>query len=139
MAGTQRTRAYHGKSAGAVSISEAEITFSAANARVLVDSLPAGAVILDAWIDLKVAFNAGTSNAVTMGWGAIDDATDNDIVETVDETTPAVYPGVVLASAPMAQLTTARDVYLYYKPGDAAASTGQARGYLVWARMAANG
>jgi len=139
MAGTQRTRAYNAKAAGAVNISEAEITFSAAAARVLVESLPAGAVILRTWVEVLTAFNAGVSNLVTMGSGAIGAGTADDYVATVTEGTPGTYPGVITDAAPAAALAAATDAYLYYTPGNSAATTGKARGFIVWARTAANG
>lgn len=139
MAGTQRTRNRASKTAGVFGVSEAEITFSTAAARVFVDRLPVGAVIRTAWVEVLTAFNAGDSNTVVMGWGAISDAENNDLVATVNEAAPGVYPGVVLDSAPIAQVTVERDVYLYYTPTGAAPTTGRARGYIVWARSAANG
>ena len=44
MAGTTKTRPYNAQNAGALSLAECQITFAAANARVLLASLPAGAV-----------------------------------------------------------------------------------------------
>jgi hypothetical protein len=140
MAGTQRTRPYHAGAAGATSIAEAEITFSllTAGARQLIASLPAGAVILAAWVEVLTAFNAGTSNLVTVGYGAIGAATADDFVPTVTEGTPGVY-GQATPGLPFAALTADTDVYVYYTPGATDATTGKARAFIEYARLAANG
>jgi hypothetical protein len=138
MAGSQRTRPYHAGAAGAPSVAEAEILFSAAAARVLIASLPLGAVILRAWVQLITAFNAGTSNLITVGSGAIGAAEADDIVAAVTEGTPGVYDGVG-SPVPFAALGAATDVYVYYTPGDTAATTGKARAFIEYVRLAANG
>lgn len=132
----QRTRPYHAGAAGATSIAEAEITFSAAAARQLICTVPAGAAILRRWVELITAFNAGTSNLVTVGWGAIGSGTADDLVPTVTEATPGVYPG---GADPMPAEAAAKDVYVYYTPGAADATTGKARAFIEFARLAANG
>ena len=137
MAGTQRTRPYHAGAAGATSVAEAEITKSDAAARQLVCTVPAGAVILRAWVEVLEAFNAGTSNLVTVGTGAIAAGTADDYVDTVTEATPGVYPG--LSAGPTAALAADTDVYVYYTPGAAGATTGKARAFIEFARLAANG
>lgn len=138
MAGSQRTRPYHAGAAGATSVAEAEITFSAAAARQLISSLPAGAVILAAWVELLTAFNAGVSNLITVGFGAIAAGTADDYVATVTEATPGVY-GQATPGLPFAALTANTDVYVYYTPGDGAATTGKARAFIEYVRLAANG
>lgn len=130
----QRTRPYNAGNAGAPSISEAEITFSAAAARQLIDTLPEGAVILRSWVEVLEAFNATTSNLVTVGTGAVGAATADDIVPNVTEETPGVYEG----NGPMAALTAETEVYAYYTPGAADASTGKARAFIEWVRTADN-
>lgn len=135
MTGSQHTRPAFPGIAGAVNIACAEILKSDAAARQAIATLPAGAVILQAWVEVLEAFNAGVSNLVTVGWGAIAAGTANDIVPTVDETTPGVYA----ASAPIAALAAETDVYVYYTPGATGATTGKARAYVVWARTADNG
>jgi hypothetical protein len=138
MTGSQRTRPYHAGAAGAPSVAEAEITFSAAAARQLIASLPIGAIILKAWVEVITAFNAGTSNLVTVGSGAIAAGTAADYVAAVTEGTPGIYTGVG-APAPFAALAAATDVYVYYTPGDTAATTGKARAFIEYFRSAANG
>jgi hypothetical protein len=135
---SQRTRPYHADAAGAISIAEAEITKSDAAARQLIATLPAGAVILKAWVEVLEAFNAGTSNLVTVGFGAIAAGSADDYVSAVTEGTPGVYDGVG-SPAPFAALADDTDVYAYYTPGAAGATTGKARAFVMYARLAANG
>jgi len=134
----QRTRAYHGRSAGAVNVSEAEIVIGDAAKRVLIDTLPAGAVITNSWVEVLQAFNAGTSNLLTLGYGAIAAGTADDYVDTVTENTPGVYaqgtPG-----KPFPALAAAQDVYVYYTPGASGGTTGRARAFVEWVRTADNG
>jgi hypothetical protein len=137
MAGTQRTRPYDADNAGAISVAEAEITKSDAAARQLIATLPAGAVILRAWVEVLEAFNAGTSNLVTVGYGAIGAGTADDYVATVTEGTPGVYDGAA-AGVPLPALAAATDVYVYYTPGAAGATTGKARAFIEYARLAMN-
>lgn len=133
-----RTRPYNAANAGATSVAEAEITFSAAAARQLIASLPAGAVILNAWVEVLTAFNAGTSNLITVGYGAIAAGTADDFVATVTEGTPGVY-GQATPGLPFAALAADTDVYVYYTPGAADATTGKARAFIEYARLAENG
>jgi hypothetical protein len=138
MAGSQRTRPYHAGAAGAISVAEAEITFSAAAARQLIAALPEGAVILSAWVEVLEAFNAGTTNLLTVGNGAIGAGTADDYVATVTEGTPGVY-GQATPGVPFAALTADTDVYAYYTPTGTAPTTGKARAFIEYARLAANG
>ena len=135
MTGSQRTRPYHAGAAGAPSIAEAEITKSDAAARQLIASLPAGAVITRAWVEVLEAFNAGTSNLLTVGHGAVGAGTADDYVDTVTESTP----GVSAAAGPFAALVADQDVYVYYTPGATGATTGKARAFIEYFRSAANG
>lgn len=133
------TRPYHHGSAGACSVMSAEIVKGAAAKRQLIGTIPAGAVILDRFIDVLEAFNAGTSNLLTMGYGAIAASTADDLLGASDVTegTPGVYPST--RPQALSPLPSAVDVYVYYTPGDDQASTGIARAYVHYARMADNG
>lgn len=133
-----RTRPYHAGAAGATSLAEAEITKSDAAARQLICTVPAGAVILNAWVEVLEAFNAGTSNLLTVGYGAIGAGTADDFVATVTEGTPGVY-GQATPGLPFAALAAETDVYVYYTPGASGATTGKARAFIEYARLAANG
>jgi hypothetical protein len=137
MAGSQRTRP-HGETAGAPTVAEAEITFSAAAARQLIASIPAGAVILAAWVEVLTAFNASVSNLVTVGFGAIAAGTADDYVATVTEGTPGLY-GQATPGLPFAAIAADQDVYAYYTPGAADATTGKARAFIQYVRTAPNG
>lgn len=138
MAGSQKTRPRFADAAGAISVAEAELLFSAAAARQLIANLPAGAVILKAWVEVVTAFNATVSNLVTLGFGAIAAGTADDYVATVTEGTPGVY-GQASLGLPFAALAAAQDVYAYYTPGAADATTGKARCFIEYVRTAANG
>lgn len=138
MTGSLRTRPYNAGNAGATSVAEAEIDFSDAAARQLIASLPAGAVILAAWVEVLTAFNAGTSNLITVGFGAVAAATADDYVATVTEGTPGVY-GQPTPGLPFAALAADQDVYVYYTPGATGATTGKARAFIEYARLADNG
>ena len=138
MAGSQLTRPYHAGAAGAPSVAEAEILFSDAAARVLIATVPAGAVILSAWVELITAFNAGTSNLITVGYGAIGAGTADDFVPTVTEGTPGQY-GQATPGLPFAALADATDVYVYYTPGATGATTGKAWAFIEFVRLADNG
>jgi precorrin-3B methylase len=134
----QRTRPYHAGAAGAPSIAEAEIIFGPAAKRQLIATVPAGAVILSAWVEVLEAFNAGSSNLVTLGYGATGAGTADDYVATVTEGTPGVY-GQAAPGVPFPALAAAQDVYIYYTPGGTAPGTGKARGFIHYARLADNG
>jgi hypothetical protein len=138
MAGSTRTRPYNAGVVGALCIAEAEILISDAAARVFIGTLPAGAVITQAWIEVITAFNAGTSNLLTAGYGAVGAATADDFVATVTEGTPGVYVGVG-HPAPFAALSAAVDAYVYYTPGATGGTTGKARAFVEYFRSAANG
>lgn len=132
------TRPYHSGSAGAPNIAQAEIDFSAAAARQLICTLPANSVVTNAWVEVVTAFNAGTSNLLTLGWGAIAAGTADDYVATVTEGTPGVY-GQATPGLPFAVETADKDVYIYYTPGAADATTGKAYGFVAYSRLANNG
>jgi hypothetical protein len=133
--GTKLTRPYGIDNAGLVSIMEAEILKSDAAARQLIGTIPPNSVVLDAWVEVEEAFNAGVSNLVTAGWGAIAAATADDLVSAVTEGTPGAYAG----AGKVPKFAAATDLYLYYTPGAAGATTGRAHAYVVIARCAANG
>ena len=88
-------------------------------------------MILAAWVEVLTAFNAGVSNLVTVGYGAIAAATADDYVATVDES----QASLATATGPFAAETAAKDVYVYYTPGDAAATTGKARAFIEYALL----
>lgn len=137
MAGSSKTRPYHPGAAGALNIAEAEILFAAADARVLIASLPAGAVILDRWFEITTAFNSGTSDELNIGWGAVGAATSDDLLDTVDgQGAAGVYP--TTRGIPAVRLAAAQDIYAYHLTVGTDPTAGAARAFVVWTRTAAN-
>lgn len=131
---SKQLTAPHDGVAGVATVVSAQIAFSAAAARQLICSLPIGAIVLRAWVEVKTAFNAGTSNLLTVGWGATGGANADDYAPTVDES----QAGVSAVVGPFAVETAAKDVYVYYTPGDAAATTGLAVAYVEYVRAASD-
>jgi len=138
MAGRSRTRPYNAQNAGALSLAEAQIDFAAADARVLIASLPANAVILDAWFEIVTAFNSGTSDELNIGYGAVGAATSDDILDAVDgQGAAGVYP--TTRAIPKVRIATAQDIYAYHKTVGTDPTAGSARAFIVYARTADNG
>ena len=141
MAGTSKTRPASAGTAGMLNIAEAQITFSAANTRVLlIDNLPAGALIVDAFFDLETAFDSGTTDELNIGWGAVGAGTSDSILDAIDgQGSAGVFP--TTRGIPRVQdlLAAEQDIYLYYLTDGTAPAAGSARGYVIWARTADNG
>lgn len=138
MAGTSKTRPYNAGNAGALSLAEAEITFAAANARVLIASLPLGAVIIDAWFEITTPFDSGTSDELNIGWGAVGAGTSDDVLDAVDgQGSAGVYP--TTRAIPEVRLAAAQDIYAYHLTVGTDPTAGAARAYIVYARTADNG
>ena len=129
--GTQRTRPYNAGNAGATSIAEAEITFEDTTQDVV--DVPAGAVVLRVWAQVLEAFNAATTNVLIVGHAADDDAylAAGDVTEGT--------PGASAAKGPFAAETAARTIQAKYSQTGTAATTGIARVFVEYARLAANG
>ena len=95
----------------------AAIAYTDASA-TLIGSLPAGAYVTDVEIIVKTAFNAGTTNTLTVGTSgdadAYADATDSkiDIISTTSVSDKTV------------QVTSDTDVYFTYAQSGTAASAG---------------
>lgn len=121
---------------GVLNTAAAEIDFSAAAASQVIASLPIGAIITATWVEVITAFNAGSTNLITQGYGAVASATADDYTPNVTEGTPGVYTGL---AAPQTALTAAQDVAIYYTPTGTAPTTGKAIGYVQWIRTADNG
>lgn len=136
MAGKSRTRPYNSQNAGALSLAEAQIDFAAADARVLIASLPANAVILDAWVELTEAFDSGTSDELNIGYGAVGSATSDDILDAVDGQATGVFP--TTRAIPKVRLAAAQDIYVYHLTDGTAPTAGSARAFIVFARTADN-
>jgi len=137
MAGTTKTRPWGAANAGAVSIAECEITFAAADARVFLATLPANAVVIDAWFEITEAFDSGTSDELNIGYGAVGAATVDDILDAVDgQGSAGVYP--TTRAVPKVR-TSETDVYAYHNTEGTAPTAGAARAFIMFARTADNG
>lgn len=129
--GSKRTRPYHSGAAGATSIAEAEILFSDAEQDVV--DLPAGAVVMRVWAEVLTVFNAGTTNVLHVGVTG----TTNKYVGTADVNEAAL--GASAALGPFAAEAAAVTVKAFFTQTGTAATTGQARVFVEYARLAANG
>lgn len=129
--GSKRTRPYNAGAAGAISVAEAEILFSDANQDVV--DLPAGAVVTRVWAEVLAAFNAATTNVLELG------VTGNQgkYLAAADVAEGAI--GVSAAKGPFAAEAAAVTVRAFFTQTGAAATTGRARVFVEYARLAANG
>jgi hypothetical protein len=129
--GSKRTRPYHAGAAGALNIAEAEILFSDASQDIV--DVPAGAVVTRVWAEVLVAFNAGTTNVLKVGVAG----TTNKYMDTadIDETSVAASA----AKGPFKAEAAAVTVAAFFTQTGTAATTGKARVFVEYARLAANG
>lgn len=139
MAGTSKTRPYNAGNAGALSLAECEVLFAAADARVLLaEKVPAGAVIVDAWFEILTAFDSGTSDTLSIGWGAVGGANDGAILDSIDgQGVAGVYPAT--RGIPSVRMAAEQDIYAYHNTEGTAPAAGAARAFIVYARTADNG
>jgi hypothetical protein len=91
------------------------------------DTLAAGEVVMQAWCQVTTAFNAGTTNVITLG----DGTTANKYLAAADVTegTPGVYP--TGGAGPFAAETAAGTLRATYTQTGTAATTGAARVYAL--------
>lgn len=129
--GSKRTRPYHAGASGALSIAEAEILFSDASQDVV--DLPAGAVVTRVWAEVLVVFNAGTTNVLELGVTG----TQAKYFGAADVNEAAV--AVSAAKGPFAAEAAAVTVKAFFSQTGGAATTGKARVFVEFARLAANG
>lgn len=94
---------------------------------VALDNLNVGDVVVQCWVQVTTAFNAGTTNEITLG----DGNTANKYLATGDvtEATPAVYP--TGGKGPFPAETVARTLTATYAQTGTAATTGAARVYAI--------
>jgi hypothetical protein len=88
---------------------------------IIIGSLPAGSIILPVYVRIEAAFNAGSTNVLTIG----QNATRDDIAGAADinegsVTTQAVTTGLGL------NLNSDTDIYVKYAQTGGAATAGQA-------------
>jgi hypothetical protein len=98
---------------------------------VTVDSLAVGDVVVQVWVQVLTAFNAATTNVITVGDGNTGDK--YIVAADVTEATPGVYP--TGGKGPYVAETVARTLTLSYAQTGTAATTGQARVYAVIASL----
>jgi len=139
MAGKARTRPYNIGNAGAVSVAECELTFDSADARVvLVENPPADMLILDAGIEVITAFDSGTSDTGSIGTGAAGGANDGDILDSIDlQGAAGMYPATLVRMSRFAP--AGETIYAYADTEGTAPAAGEARAFIVFARLADNG
>jgi hypothetical protein len=110
---------------GALRLVSAAVVFG--NSTVDLDTLNAGDVVVHCWAQVTTAFNAGTTNVLTLGNGVTADkflaAAD------VTEGTPGVYPATVKQAATAE--TVAGTLRATYAQTGTAATTGAARVYAL--------
>lgn len=110
---------------GQLRLVSAPLLFS--NTTVALESLTTGDVVVQAWVQVITAFNAGTTNVITLGDGTTADkylaAAD------VTEATPGVYP--TGGKGPFAAEAAAGTLTATYAQTGTAASTGAARVYAL--------
>lgn len=110
---------------GALRLVSGTLTF--ASTTVDLESLAAGDVVVQAWCEVTTAFNAATTNVITLGNGVTADkflaAAD------VTEATPAVYP--TGGKGPFTAETVAGTLRATYAQTGTAATTGAAKVYCL--------
>jgi hypothetical protein len=102
-------------------------TIGFADSSVALDSLAVGDVVVKVWAEVLTAFNAGTTNVLTVD----DGNTANKYLGASDvtEATPAVYPSG--GAGPFKAETTARTLTAKFAQTGTAATTGSARVYAL--------
>ena len=110
---------------GATRLVAATIPFGSST--VDLDTLAAGDVVIKCWAQVVTAFNAGTTNVLTVG----DGSTANKYLAAADVTegTPGVYP--TGGAGPFAAETAAGTLRATYAQTGTAATTGSARVYAL--------
>lgn len=99
---------------------------------VKLDDLAAGEVVVQCWVEVKTAFNAASTNVITLGTAADDDyyLTASDVTEG----TPGVYP--TGGKGPFRAEPTADVLNVKYAQSGTAATTGSAVAWAVIASVA---
>lgn len=110
---------------GATRLVAATIGF--AQSSVALDTLAAGDVVVQCWAEVLTAFNAGTTNVLTLG----DGTTGNKYLAAADVTegTPGVYP--TGGAGPFAAESAAGTLTASFAQTGTAATTGSARVYAL--------
>lgn len=110
---------------GSLRLASALLEFDSAGGAVELEDLAVGDVVILAWAEVLDAFDAGTTNVVTLG-----DGTDGDkylAAGDVDEATP----GASAANGPFAAEAAAGTLTATYAQTGTAATAGSARIYAL--------
>jgi hypothetical protein len=106
------------------------ITLSAAHAfgqaSVALGNLAAGDAVVAAWVEVTQAYNAGSTNVLTLGYSGSTSAYLG--AADITEATPGVYP--VGGKGPFPAETAARAVVVAFAQTGTPATTGAARAYV---------
>lgn len=110
---------------GATRLVAASIAFGTSS--VALDTLAVGDVVINVWCQVLTAFNAGTTNVLTVG----DGNTGNKYLAAADitEGTPGVYP--TGGAGPFVAETVERTLTVSYAQTGTPATTGSARVYAL--------
>lgn len=110
---------------GGLRLVAAPIVFG--DSTVTLESLAVGDVVVSAWVNVTTAFNAGTTNVITLGDGTTADKylAAGDVTEGTPGVTPAGGKG------PFAAETAARTLTATYAQTGTAATTGAATVYAL--------
>lgn len=102
-------------------------TMSKTGTTVALESLSAGDVVINCWVQVTEVFNAATTNVITVG----DGTTANKYVTASDVTegTTGVYPAG--GAGPFAAEAAAGTLTVTYSQSGTAATTGSARVYAL--------
>lgn len=111
-------------------LAEADIAFGDTAVKDL-DTLAVGEIVVSCWVEVITAFNAGTTNVLTLGVAG----TVNKYLAAadIDETTPAVYP--TGGKGPFAAETAAVTLSVKYVQTGGAATAGAAKAYALIASV----
>lgn len=102
-----------------------------ASSGVKIGTLPANAVI-HAWrVIIETAFNAGTTNPITIGTTAT--GAEVAASASITSATPGVYTGSAAAASGWKKQTADTALYVAYIPTGTAATTGVARVHITYA------
>lgn len=100
------------------------------------NSIPAGAFIIGTWVEVQIAFNAGTTNPFTVGTNS---TSYNDLFSIADgpgNNTTSFSVGTTLATRGMGGLiaaSAAKTPYVKYTQTGGAATTGKAHVLIAYA------
>lgn len=110
---------------GTLRVVAGTINFNTAGGTVDLDTLDAGEVVVDARVEVLTAFNAATTNVLTVGNGVV----STKFVGTSDVTEGT--PGAYKAAGPYTAETVAGAVRVTYTQTGTAATTGSAKVYVT--------